>query len=195
MRDYFLHFISGGCFNTQTTQLVTTLAIQTWSVIDSQHRITVPHLQQDKVGVEAGLRRLVGDGPVVQDDSIVMLCHQLKTRVAVRAQCQGGIECPRVTASEAVSRLLTSRSIKASTADTPVHSSSVQCTGVLAKFVRCRIIRQVSTSHTWKTHYLDLLLCKRLVSTEYWVMSLHVIYIFIFISPKEAAITIEKINN
>ena len=55
-------------------------------MIDSQHRISVPHLQQDEVGVEARLRRLVGDGSVVEDNSIVVLRHQLKTCMAVRAQ-------------------------------------------------------------------------------------------------------------
>jgi len=89
-------------------------------VIDSKHRKPIPHLEQDEV---SGLARLkaVGEWSMVHDDRVIMPRHQLKARVTGITQGQGRVQSPRVTAREAVSRLLASRTVETSTTNTPTH--------------------------------------------------------------------------
>jgi len=89
-------------------------------VIDSKHRKPIPHLEQDEVSGLAGLKA-VGEWSVVHDDRVIMPRHQLKARVTGITQGQGRVQSPRVTAREAVSSLLASRTVETSSTNTSTH--------------------------------------------------------------------------
>jgi len=54
-------------------------------MINSKHRIAVSHFKQDEICRLARLQ-LVSDRPMIHNDSVVGLCHQLKARVTLTAQ-------------------------------------------------------------------------------------------------------------
>ena len=90
-------------------------------MVDAKQWISVSHFQQEEVGDLSGLEQ-VRDWAVVHDHGVVVLGHQLEARVTGTARVQCRVQRPRVTAREAVSRLLTAGSVKPGTTQTPART-------------------------------------------------------------------------